>query len=416
MATLILRRHVPPSVPPPIIAEINIMLRSITLTLALPVLLTAMPAAGQTVTAELIPGASTANDMSPDGRYVVGTTIGSKPYLRDMESGDPSTLLYFGLDAVAVSDDGSVVLGNITDRELDAQVAAIWTEADGWTSIGHLGDGCGSYTSAYELSADGTVATGLGWLGCSGAGFRWSEATGMVALEHLANGNNRSSVLSADGSVIGGFAQGSFSRTPARWDASGNGLLMDPPNGDALGEIHGMSDDGTVMLGTWNQDAVKWTNGVMEVIGQGSYLPGWTGIPMDIADDGTIVGFDTILTSRQAWIQPGGVGDIISMSLYISTHGGSIPDGAAMQVCQAISADGSIVIGHGAFSNAWRVIIEPTTCVGDLDGDGTVGFTDLVAVLAAWGPCDGCLEDIDEDGVVGFTDLVTVLSNWGPCR
>jgi len=392
------------------------MLRPMTITLAIPVFAVAMPAGAQTVTAELIPGAVSANDMSPDGRYVVGTTIGGFPFLRDMESGNPSTLLYSGQSAVAVSDDGAVVLGNITDPELEAQVAAIWTAADGWTSIGHLGDGCGTYTSAYELSADGTVATGLGWIGCSGAGFRWSEATGMVALEHLANGNNRSSVISADGNLIGGFAQGSFSRTPSIWDAAGNGTLMDPPNGDALGEIHGMSDDGTILLGTWNGDAVKWTNGVMEVIGQGSVHPGWTGIPMDIADDGTIVGFDVIMTSRQAWIRPGDDGDIISLGFYLSQHGGSIPDGASLQVCQAISTDGRYIIGHGAFSNAWRIIIEPATCIGDIDGDWSVGFTDLVAVLAAWGPCDMCPEDIDEDGVVGFTDLLAVLSGWGPCE
>jgi len=55
------------------------------------------------------------------------------------------------------------------------------------------------------------------------------------------------------------------------------------------------------------------------------------------------------------------------------------------------------------------------TCLGDLDESGDVGFTDLIAVLAAWGPCPGCPEDLDMNDVVGLTDLIIILSNWGPC-
>jgi hypothetical protein len=54
-------------------------------------------------------------------------------------------------------------------------------------------------------------------------------------------------------------------------------------------------------------------------------------------------------------------------------------------------------------------------CDADLDGNGDVGFDDLLAVLAAWGPCGGCAEDIDGDGSVAFGDLLIVLSTWGPC-
>ena len=49
---------------------------------------------------------------------------------------------------------------------------------------------------------------------------------------------------------------------------------------------------------------------------------------------------------------------------------------------------------------------------GDVDGDGVVGFTDLVQVLGVWGICSGCPEDLVEDGVVGLNDLLVVLSNW----
>ena len=62
-------------------------------------------------------------------------------------------------------------------------------------------------------------------------------------------------------------------------------------------------------------------------------------------------------------------------------------------------------------------LLTPMTdvCAGDLDGSGAVSFDDLLAVLAAWGPCPGCPADFDGSGDVGFSDALVVLSNWGPC-
>ncbi len=52
--------------------------------------------------------------------------------------------------------------------------------------------------------------------------------------------------------------------------------------------------------------------------------------------------------------------------------------------------------------------------VGDLDGDGSVGVSDLLIVLGAWGPCRAdCAADLDESGDVGVPDLLLLLSNWG---
>jgi hypothetical protein len=52
--------------------------------------------------------------------------------------------------------------------------------------------------------------------------------------------------------------------------------------------------------------------------------------------------------------------------------------------------------------------------VGDLDGDGMVGTSDLLALLAAWGPCpQDCPADLDGDGEVATSDLLILLANWG---
>ena len=54
-------------------------------------------------------------------------------------------------------------------------------------------------------------------------------------------------------------------------------------------------------------------------------------------------------------------------------------------------------------------------CPWDLDGTGSVGILDLLALLAAWGTDPGGPPDFDGDGSVGILDLLTLLANWGSC-
>ncbi|MEE8154057.1 MAG: hypothetical protein V3T53_03740 [Phycisphaerales bacterium] len=57
-----------------------------------------------------------------------------------------------------------------------------------------------------------------------------------------------------------------------------------------------------------------------------------------------------------------------------------------------------------------------SACPWDIDGDGNVGASDLLALLASWGLCkDCCPADFDGDGSVGASDLLALLANWGPC-
>lgn len=54
-------------------------------------------------------------------------------------------------------------------------------------------------------------------------------------------------------------------------------------------------------------------------------------------------------------------------------------------------------------------------CPADLDDNGTVGASDLLALLSAWGPNPDHPADLDGDGSVGASDLLILLANWGPC-
>ncbi len=62
-----------------------------------------------------------------------------------------------------------------------------------------------------------------------------------------------------------------------------------------------------------------------------------------------------------------------------------------------------------------RITTAADPCPADLDGNGTVGASDLAMLLGSWGACAGCPADLDGDGTVGAADLAELLGSWGPC-
>ena len=77
-------------------------------------------------------------------------------------------------------------------------------------------------------------------------------------------------------------------------------------------------------------------------------------------------------------------------------------------------ADGQNVgFGFGAVPN--QFFENTLRCAADLDGDGNIGASDLLALLASWGPCNDCPADLDGNGDVGASDLLALLASWGPC-
>ncbi len=169
--------------------------------------------------------------------------------------GDPSTVA-----ATSLSSDGSRIgtLHGATDI-----VGGVWSACSAaWTDLKSThAKGCAgppnNLSGVFGVNGNGTVAVGLDWLDCTAEAVMWKQSVDgwkATVLTHLgvAKGNNRATVISDDGSLIGGFAQrAGADRSPAIWKADGTGKLLEP-TGDVVGEVLAVSPDGTMVAGQWN--------------------------------------------------------------------------------------------------------------------------------------------------------------------
>ena len=94
--------------------------------------------------------------------------------------------------------------------------------------------------------------------------------------------------------------------------------------------------------------------------------------------------------------------------------------GGALEYSGLLSA---LVPGSINLVETGELVLTPC-CVADVDCNGEISFTDLIAVLSAWGDT-GCKDefaegvlcegDLDGDGIVGLSDILVLLTSWGPC-
>ncbi len=234
-------------------------------------------------------------------------------------------------------------------------------------------------SGAVAVSADGASVLGQGTLGTTGNLFRpdaflWTEESGMVGLGSLPGGSDISvgTAISPDGSVIVG-ASNSSNTDPAsanesfRWTKAGGMVgLGDLPGGIFASSANFVSDDGLVVVGSGRSEEspvspgganepFRWTEAT-GMVGLGS-LPG--GFPAAnslanamSADGSVIVGRATSGNATSGgeafrWTQAGGMAGL-----------GDLPGGNFQSEATAVSADGSVVAGQSrseAANNALEV-------------------------------------------------------------
>ena len=160
-----------------------------------------------------------------------------------------------------------------------------WTETDGLVGLGELSGGLNETRLAADAyfvktaSADGSTIVGNGGSSNGFEAFRWTEATGMVALGDLPGGDfrSRASGISADGLTLVGTSAITNGEECFRWTpATGMVGIGDLPGGDFYSDAMDVSADGSVIVGgsvTANGvQAYRWTEAT-GMVGLGK-LPG----------------------------------------------------------------------------------------------------------------------------------------------
>lgn len=139
-------------------------------------------------------------------------------------------------------------------------------------------------------------------------------------------------------------------------------------------------------------------------------------------DDQPNAGFDLAVQSNGGWHRH------FSFTLQ-PTAGGALAPGIFVLPMTLYSTDPAVLEselfwlvfdyqappGAQEAAMAWieeTLLVSP--CAADLDGDGSVGPTDLGVLLGAWSDGAGPA-DLDGDGIVGPADLGILLGAWGAC-
>jgi WD40 repeat protein len=242
-----------------------------------------------------------------------------------------------------------------------------------------------------------------------------------------AGASNDPIAISGDGTYL---AYGWSSLTVRQWDGATYAFVFSRSGaGHFLASVAISSDSGTLAAG-WYESG--WVKNRIELHDLPSSTPAWT---YDYATSSGVLQElpkDIAVTATGSHVAVGSWGDQADLNdeVHVFEHAGPTPvltvntPGSMFDVDIArapggvihVSAAGKHVHANitGSGGDLYSIVLQ-TDCVADIDGDGAVGFQDLLRLLAAWGPCVGCLEDVDGDDDVDFQDLLLVLAAWGPC-
>jgi probable HAF family extracellular repeat protein len=257
--------------------------------------------------------------------------------------------------AADISDDGQVVVGSSTDITGVQGEAFRWTPAGGMTGLGFLPGGSTSFARA--VSKDGTTivgdATSTAATPTGGTeAFRWRDGA-MAGLHGLSQGF----AVTADGSAV------VDSNSNLRWTLAG-GVEQNA----VLYSGHGMSDDGSVIVGASSGFAAqRWTAATgpvnLPVPGPGA------GVANAVTGDGQIA-----------------VGNFNNVACYWSQATGFVRIGqvGVISTALAVNRDGTVIVGRaniGAGGTTAAFVWTPTDGMRQLSTILTAQGVDLSAWL-----------------------------------
>jgi len=206
----------------------------------------------------------------------------------------------------------------------------------------------GFWSDAYGVSADGSVVVGWAYSVGQYRAFRWTAAGGMQDLGTLGGWGSAAYGVSADGSVVVGEAQNAAGHGRAfRWTPVG-GMQDLGTLGGNRSVAWGVSADGSVVVGGAQNAAGQWrafrwteASGMQDLGTLDGYNSAATGVS---ADGSVVVGVAwNDAGDRRAfrWTEASGMQDLGTLS------------GGGWSEAWGVSADGSVVVGR-ALNAAFR--------------------------------------------------------------
>jgi len=378
--------------------------------------------------------------------------------------GYPNSIAYavapYGLTGIS---DGPTVVGWASSVVIYDH-AFRWTPGSGMQDLGTFG---GNWSSAWGISSDGTTIVGEAYQGNNPFAFRWTSSTGLQNLGTLGGNLSAAYDASSNGSVIVGTAQDASGNLIAfRWSGgmmtplgtlggnnsfaygvSGNGNLVVGASNDSSGALQAfywtsatgmvnlatalgspassaaldVSENGNIVVG-WSENtagvrrARRADLNTMTVINLGHLGGNWAEALATNWDGSIVVGWSRDSSNNLhafRWTLSGGIEDLNV------TYASLLTGGSFLIKAEGISPGGRYIVGQGydAGTGSYESAFLLDTCVshrGDVDENGCVDDSDLLAVLLAFGN-EGELGrvDINCDGIVDDTDLLIVLINFG---
>ncbi len=354
------------------------------------------------------------NGADSGSAYLFDTTTGRKLFKLLADDGAATDL--FGI-SVALSPDGfgtTAIVGAVWDDDNGANSGSAYL-FDITTGVQLFkllaNDGTATDRFGNSVAISGPPGKEIAIVGAwkeddngddSGAAYLFDTTTGRQVAKLLANDGAAGNQFGRSVAISGAIAIVAARSDDDNGNASGSAYLFDIsdparptqiakllPDDGAEGDFFGRSvaiSGATAIVGASHDDDNGSSSG-------SAYL-------FDISDPTSPI--------QIAKLQPddGAEGDLFGWSVAIS------PDGIGAIVGAVNDDDNGTSTGSAYLFDPSRT---PGTCPWDLDGNGSVGILDLLALLAVWGTHPGGPPDFNGDGTVGILDLLTLLASWGPC-
>ncbi len=291
----------------------------------------------------------------------IGGQCGEFDVMRQSGSEAPE-LLGAGIFSEAMTPDGRYLV--LTDYEFEGMTLIT---PDGREDLDFVG-------RAAAISDDGEVLAVTRYPDAEAKAMRWTREGGFEALGDIPEGTGRSRAtdMSADGSVVVGYAQLGTQEVPFIWRAGALEALTDLPGDATTAWALRVSDDGSTMVGVtavvsssefrW-ADVFRWTEAEgFSVLGPvcGELCPEM--LRVRVNEDGSLVAgtlaFDDAGVDRVAfrWTEPEGVYRLMNTA---EPYPSSVHD---------MSADGAVIVGQVSWGDFSATVWTEAWGIAELGG------------------------------------------------